>query len=65
MNLIGHWSIQEYGKLMEHRVRIIMGPFQDEAKIWWDSIMGSTFSGRQPQVKKRKRGISKHLGRDL
>ena len=34
---------------MEHRVRIITGALQDEARIWWDSILESTFSGRQPQ----------------
>lgn len=33
----------------EHRVEIIMGAFQDEARIWWDLVMVSTIAGRQPQ----------------
>lgn len=35
--------------LMDHHVQIITRTFQDEARIWWDSVMASTFAGRQPQ----------------
>ena len=34
---------------MEHRVRIITGAFQDEARIWWSSVQNSIFAHRQPQ----------------
>lgn len=34
---------------MKHCVQIITRGFQDESRIWCDSVMASTFVGRQSQ----------------
>lgn len=34
---------------IEHKVHIIIGVVQVEVRIWWDSVMNSTFGHRQLQ----------------
>ena len=49
MDVISRRGIREYGMSMEHRVRIVTGALQDEARIWWTSVRSSTFAQCQPQ----------------